>query len=113
MKQLSTLNGKLPIRYGWGALSDIADSIDKSLDDIIGDFDPKALKPREFTQFVFFGVKDGCEEDGKEFPFKSLKDVEKIINEKGLRLVIQETLAAFQESPFLINSKEEEEDKKK
>jgi len=113
MKQLSTLNGKLPIRYGWGALSDFADSTDKTLDEVMYSFDPSKLKPREFSLFVFYGVKDGCEESNKDFPFESTKDVEKIINKHGLTVIIKEALAAFQESPFIVIEQEEEEDNDK
>lgn len=114
MKQVSTLNGKLPIRYGWGALSDFADETDKSLDEVMYSFDPSKLKPREFSLFVFYGVKDGCEESGKDFPFESVKDVEKIINKHGLTVIIREAIAAFQQSPFILVEQEDEEvDKKK
>jgi hypothetical protein len=116
MKTISTPNGEYPIRYGWGALSDFADQTENTLDEILSAFEPSKLKPREFSYFVFYGIKDGCEESGKEFPFKSIKEIEKIINETGLRKVIRASIDAFQESPFVINSKEEkvsEEDKKK
>jgi len=112
MKQLSTLNGKkLPIRYGWGALSDLADSINKSIDDLIWSFDPSQLKPSQFSEFVYYGVKDGCEAKNVDFPFESPRDVNKIIDAVGLRTVIKESLAAFQESPFVLNSRDEEEEK--
>ena len=113
MKQLSTLNEPLPIRYGWGALSNFADSTNKSLDEILYSFDPAALKPREFSEFVFFGVQDGCEEAKREFPFKSIKDVEAIVNGLGLKKVIKESLAAFQASPFIVNGEEEEKEEGK
>lgn len=117
MKRLSTLNGKkLPIRFGWGALSNFADSTNKTIDDVIYAFDPSNLKPSQFTEFVYFGVLDGCAEEGIQCPFESPKDIIPIIDNNGLKKVIKETLDAFQASPFILNSREEgdeEEGKKK
>ena len=114
MKQISTLNGKLPIRYGWGTLSTFADITGKAIDELIYAFKPDRLRPRQLSEFIFQGIKDGCKEEGIECPFKSYEDVEKLIDSVGLKQVVKETLAAFQASPFIMSdAKEEDEDKKK
>ena len=113
MKQLSTPQGKHPIRYGWQALSDFADNANMTMDDIINSFDPTELKPSQLSEFIFQGMKDGCREANTEFKLKDVSEIAYIINGMGLHNVVKETLDAFQASPFLMTDEEKEEPVKK
>lgn len=113
MKHISTPQGKHPIRYGWQALSDFADNVDMTMDDIISSFDPSALKPSQLSEFIFQGMRDGCREAHTEFKLEDVSEISEIINKIGLHQIVKETLDAFQASPFLVKEDEPKEESKK
>jgi hypothetical protein len=113
MNQLSTQKGKLPIRFGWQALADFADKVGLTMDEIITSFQPQKLKPSELSEFILEGIRDGHRETDQECKVKSVEEIAEIINSMGLQSVLKETVEAFESSPFIINSTNEEPVKKK
>lgn len=113
MKTISTPQGPLPIRYGWQALSDFADETGITLNEILGKFNPGRLKPSDLSSFIFYGMMDGSREANAEFKLQTVAEVADIINGVGLTKIVREVLEAYQASPFIINSAEEEKEGKK
>ena len=111
MKKISTPKGKLPIYYGWNALSEFAGELGITMDQVIA-IDMRQLPPSELSRFILIGFQEGARKSEEECKVSTITDVGDMIDVLGFDLINQ-ALEAFTEMSFVSAGEEEEEEGKK